>query len=296
MSKVSIAIIGLSRSLSKPTIDALSSGKFDHRIQFPIKIVAPEKHQSTDKFKFIQTNLSDSTMEFISNELKGTDTIVELASPQDELLALVEKLVANVRPNLFIPSQFGIDILHARKIIPDILQMKYDHSVNVRGLGIKVVDIVTNWFAEEGKYLYEVLPHVNLDPETNTYLQIGDLDTKFAYTRTEDAGFVIARVATESSVNSLPDQIRVKSGSISFKELLDRYEQTHNVKLSVGEKLTPLEALAQLKEKHDKSAGFFWGDFFFYIHTLAATTGLDYDNKDNELINPGESIWKWTPF
>ncbi|KAG7660587.1 uncharacterized protein J8A68_005853 [[Candida] subhashii] len=295
MSKVSIAILGLSGSLGKPTIEAINSGKFDDKIQFPVKAFSRQDRESTDRIKYIKSELTEDTVDSISQELAGVDVIIEYLNPNPALLTIVEKVLEKVKPKLFIPSQFGIDILLARQYIPDILHMKYDHSENVRAIGgIKVVDIVTNWFAEDGLYLYEFVPHIGIDKETNTYLQIGDLDTTFPFTRVEDIGYIAIATAT-TPVEKLPDQIRVKSGDVSFREVIERYEKNHNVKLEVGTKLTPEEAMKQLKEKHEKT-GFNWGDFFFYLQTLAVAVGLSYDSKDNELINPDESIWKWGVF
>ena len=54
MSKVSIAIIGLNGFIGKHVLNAINSGVFDSKIQFPVKaITRKEGSQSTDKIKYI---------------------------------------------------------------------------------------------------------------------------------------------------------------------------------------------------------------------------------------------------
>ncbi|EGW30638.1 CIP1 protein [Spathaspora passalidarum NRRL Y-27907] len=292
MSPVSIAIIGLNGSLGKPTLEAINSGKFDSKIKFPIKALTRKAQTSTDKIQYIQTEITPDTIDSIVEKLRGTDVIIELVSHNPDLLNTIEPIIVKSQPKLFIPSQFGSDLATMNKYIPGFLGFKNAHSENVRKAGIKSVDIVTNFFAEPSKFLYEVVGHVGIDPANKSILQLGDLNTRVAFTRVEDIGNVIVAVAT-TAPESLPDKIRVKSGSISYQDAIDRYEQTHNVKLEVKEKYTVEEAKQQLSEKLAK--GFNPADFLWYLHVGGATGDLNYDD-DNELINPNQFLWKWTEY
>ncbi|RLV96334.1 hypothetical protein JA1_000354 [Spathaspora sp. JA1] len=292
MSPVSIAIIGLNGSLGRPTLDAINSGKFDSKIKFPIKALTRKSQPSNDKIQYIQTEINSTTVGSIVDELSGVDVIIELVAANPELLTTLEQIVIQVKPKLFIPSQFGSDMAVIDKFIPGFLGFKTKHSENVRKSGIKTIDIVTNYFAEPEKYMYEIVNHVGIDPATQSILQIGDLNKKIEFTRVEDIGYVIVAVATATT--NLPDKIEVKSGAISYQELINKYEQTHNVKLSIKEKITVDEAKQQLQEKLAKS-GFSFQDFFWYLHVIGATGELNYKG-DNELINPNQSIWKWTAY
>ncbi|RLV91963.1 hypothetical protein JA1_003507 [Spathaspora sp. JA1] len=293
MSPVSIAIIGLNGSLGQPTLEAINSGKFDSKIQYPIKALTRKAQTSTDKIQYIQTEITSETVDSIAKQLAGVDVIIELVSHNPDLLNTLEQVVVQVKPKLFIPSQFGCEISVMDKFIPGFLGFKDAHSKNVRKAGIKTVDIITNYFAEPKKFLYEVVNHAGIDPSTQSILQIGELTNKVSFTRVEDIGNVIVAVAT-TNPNDLPDQIRVKSGSVSYQDIIDRYEQTHDVKLTVKDKITVEEAEQQLKDKIAEG-GFNPADFLWYLHVVGANGAIYYEG-DNELINPNQSIWKWTAY
>ncbi|RLV95778.1 hypothetical protein JA1_000689 [Spathaspora sp. JA1] len=295
MAPVSIAIIGLHGSLGKPTLDAINSGVFDDKLKFPIKaLTRNDNNPSTDKIEYIKTEINSETIDSISSALSGVDVIVELITPNPELFTALEKVAEKVKPKLYIPSQFGSDIDDVRKLIPGFLTVKTQHTENLRNLGIKTVDIVTNYFAQPGSFLYEFVTHIGIDPATNSVVQIGSLDTKSPFTRVEDIGKVVLAVAT-TPIDKLPNKLKVKSGSVTYKEFIERYESSHNVVLTIKEKLTTEEAKKQLDERLKESGGFNFKDFTFYLH-VAGALGLEYDGKDNELINPNESIWKWQKY
>ncbi|EGW30152.1 uncharacterized protein SPAPADRAFT_63760, partial [Spathaspora passalidarum NRRL Y-27907] len=248
MSQISLAIIGLNGALGKPTLDAINSGKFDDKLKFPIKALTRKDTPSTDKIQYIKTEINSETVDSIANSLSGVDVIAELVTPNPDLFSTLEKVAGKVKPKLYIPSQFGADIESVSKLIPGFLALKTKHSENLRGLGIKTVDVITNLFAQPGSFLYEHVAHVGIDPDTNTVFQIGDLDTELEFTRLEDIGNVVLAVAT-TPIDKLPDTIRVKSGEIAYKDIINNYEKSHNVKLTVKEKITTEEAKKKLDEK-----------------------------------------------
>ena len=111
MSKASIAIIGLNGFLGKHALNAINSGIFDSKIQFPIKAISrKEGSTSTDKIQYIVSPETSAEDAHLIESIKGVDAIIDLTGASPEASAKVQKLVAKVKPQLFIPSQFGIDI------------------------------------------------------------------------------------------------------------------------------------------------------------------------------------------
>ncbi|EGW29892.1 CIP1 protein [Spathaspora passalidarum NRRL Y-27907] len=291
---VSIAVFGLHGSLGQPTIDAINSGKFDNKLKFPVKAITRKDKTSTDRIEYIKTEINPDTVDSIAAKLPGVDVIIELLACTPDLFACTEQIVAKVKPKLFIPSQFGSDYTVCNEFVPGMFYNKISHSENVRKMGVKAVDIITTFFAQPGLYMYEVVGHLGIDPKTKSYFQIGDLNTKVPFTRVEDIGYVVLAVST-TPIDTLPDEIKVKSGSISYADAIDKYEQTHDVKLEKSSEITTDEARKQLNEKLKQTGGFNWNDFLWYLHVIGAH-GIDYDEKDNELINPNQSVWEWTKY
>ena len=296
MSKVSIAIIGLNGFIGKHVLNAINSGVFDSKIQFPVKaITRKEGSQSTDKIKYIVSPETSPDDANLIDSLKGVDAIVELTGPNPELFSKIEKIVEKVKPKLFIPSQFGVDIAQVNSYAPGFLALKTQHSQAVRKLGIKVVDIITAFFAVPGSFLYEQAGGVGIT-EKGVNL-IGDIDQKFHVSKLEDVGNVVLAVATHQPYSDLPDTIHVASEVITVKDVIDRYEKSKGIKLDIISKKSAEEGKKEFVDK--LNAGFNPNDFVFYLQVIVAQgldKGLYFSKLDNELFNPNESLWKWGKF
>lgn len=296
MSKVSIAIIGLNGFIGKHVLNAINSGVFDSKIQFPVKaITRKEGSQSTDKIKYIVSPETSPDDANLIDSLKGVDAIVELTGPNPELFSKIEKIVEKVKPKLFIPSQFGTDIGQVDTYAPGFLALKTQHSQAVRKLGIKVVDIITALFAVPGAFLYDWVGAAGIT-EKGVNL-IGDIDQKFHVSKLEDVGNVVLAVATHQPYSDLPDTIHVASEVITVKDVIDRYEKSKGIKLDIISKKSAEEGKKEFVDK--LNAGFNPNDFVFYLQVIVAQ-GLDkgtyFSKLDNELVNPNESLWNWGKF
>ena len=85
----------------------------------------------------------------------------------------------------------------------------------------------------------------------------------------------------------LPDRITVK-------DVIDRYSKDHNVELKVVSEQSAEDAKKEFTES--LKVGFDGDKFLWYLQVIAAQgldKGLLSSKLDNELVNPGESLWKW---
>lgn len=296
MSKVSIAVIGLNGFLGKPVVDAIESGKFDDKIQFPIKAVTRKEKPSTSKIEYVVAQLDDEHIDDVAAKLKGTDVIIELVAPNPQLFLTLEKVAAKVQPKLYIPSQFGVDILQIDAYARGFLAIKTEHSTKLRESGLKVVDFVTGFFAEPGAFLYEIVGVAGIDPATKTITQRGSPDSKISITKLPDIGYSLVSLLTQDPA-TLPDTVRISSQVITLQDVIDKYEANHDVKLSVVKTISKEDTLKDFQDR--LAAGFNFADFFFYLQAVA-TQGLDkgvlFSEVHNELVNPGESLFKWGKF
>lgn len=295
MSKISIAVFGLNGTLGKPTLEALKSATFADNFQFPVLAVTRDasKYKSDEYVKYITGDYIGGKDALIK-QLIGVDVIVELIHPEPELLASLEAIAAEVKPKVFIPSQFGTDVKAAADIFPGLFQIKTDHSNSIRKLGIKVVDISTGFFAE-GAWLYDIAGHAGIDADTNTVTYFGSPDKKIAFSSLGDVGRVIATVASKPA-SELPDSLKVQSGEVSFGEIAKRYEENHNVKLKVN---SVSEADAAAEAKKQWAQGFEPSKVLYYLHYVASAgvdKGVSFSANDDEYVNPGEKLWKWANF
>lgn len=295
MSKVSVAVFGLNGALGQPTLEAIKSPVFADKFQLPILAVTRDasKYTSDEYVKYI-TGDYISGKDALVKELSGVDVIVELLHPEPALFAAIEAIVAEVKPKVFIPSQFGCNLADAAKVFPGFLLIKTNHSENVRKAGVKVVDVYNGFFAQ-GLWLYEIVGQAGVDPESKTVTYFGSPETKFAYSSLDDVGRVIASIASKPA-SELPDFVRVQSGEVSFAEIAKRYEESHNVKLEV-KNVSEADAAANAKDVW--AQGFDPTKFLFYLQVLASSgvdKGVSFSANENELVNPGESLWKWAKY
>ncbi|KAK6463507.1 hypothetical protein DFJ63DRAFT_312817 [Scheffersomyces coipomensis] len=303
MTKVSISIIGLSGLLGPPVLEAINSGLFDNKIKFPVKALSRKHQTSTEKVEYIQTELTNDVIPFIVESLTGVDVIIELVTPIPTLLNTLEQIVEKVAPKIYIPSQFGVDIGQVATYSPGFLSNKSKHANAIKNPNVKTIDVVTSLFAHEGSFLYEYVGLVGINTEDKTIVQRGSPSTKFSITKVRDIGFSLVSIAT-LPVETIPTPFRISSDIITYQDVIDRYEASHNVKLSTVKTLTKEETLQELNSNFTKDFNFTDSDFtmdkfVLYVNDIIAqgfNKGADFTNIHNELINPKESLWKWSKY
>lgn len=292
--KPSVAILGVSSALGQYTLKALELPFLADKIQFPVKAVTRDasKKTNTAAVQYVQADLTAENADKVAEALAGTDVIIELLGFNPATFAVVETVVKAVKPKVFIPSQFGVEI-NKVSYFPGFLEAKEKHSAAIRALGVKSVDIIPSFFADEGSYLYEIVAHVGIDAAAKTVTYFGSPDTKFSYTKLEDVGKVVASVASIPP-SELPDKVRVEAEQISFKEFASRYEKKNNVTLTAKN----VDG-SYLQEAQEKYKNFSFNDFLYYLQVIASQgtdKGASFSSNENELVNPGAKNWTWTTY
>ncbi|GME99443.1 unnamed protein product [Ambrosiozyma monospora] len=122
------------------------------------------------------------------------------------------------------------------------------------------------------------------------------LDTKFDVSYLGDIGKALAAIVTIGDFDKLPNKIRISSDRITTDQALDNYEKIHGVKVT-REYVSKADTYKKAHELYD--AGFNFKDFGFYLQYFVSEgddKGVAFSKNENELINPGESLFKWTKF
>ncbi|KAK6460614.1 hypothetical protein DFJ63DRAFT_235720 [Scheffersomyces coipomensis] len=303
MSKVSIAIIGINGFLGKPVLEAINSGKFDDKIAYPIKALTRKDVESTEKIQYIKTEIDDASIPFIVESLKGVDSVIELVAARPELYEVLEKVVIQIKPKVYIPSTFGVDLTKIHPYAPGFLTTKHHHVDHVRKAGIKTVDFANSLFAVPGAFLYEYAGAVGVNPADNTVTVRGSLQDKISISKVEDIGYSIVSLST-LPVGKIPDLFRIHSEVVTVQDVITKYEINHNVKLEIVKTISKEDALKELLETIPGEINFFAADFtlpnfFLYLQVIVSQgteKGAHFLEVDNELVNPGEKYWKWGKF
>lgn len=291
-----VAVYGLNGTLGADVIKALISEPFVSKIKTPIKLLTQSPDQkvvTSDKVEYI--NVKETPLK---QALQGIDVFINLGNfPTAASPEVIEALVAN-NVKLYIPSQFGTDLEALQDDFPGFLDGKNAHSNEARSKGIKTVDIYTGLFIGADQIFYGPSPFsvLNFDADKKEVEIVGDENTVINPSFFKDIGNVVAALATRDDYKSIPDKVRTYSGKVTLGDLVAHYEKKHNVKIT-KKYIKPSEVIAEAKEKYKN---FSFQDFFLYLRAFLAGgegKGLIFESKnDRELINPGESLFKWTKY
>lgn len=292
---VQVAIFGIHGLLGSRTINAFLSEPFASKVAFPLRIVtsdATKKPVEDDRLKYI--SYKDVSFE---EAFSGVDVVVNVSNPYFAPVADVLRAAAANKVKLYIPSQFGTDLAAASKDFPNFLALKTEHSNAARAAGLKTVDIPNGLFIDEDqKLMGKKLSVLVQDLEANTVELIGDEKTKINPAFLQDMGKSIAALATVDDYSKLPDTVRIYSDEVTLGDLVAHYEKVNGVKLTT-KNVPAAEIIAAAKASF---ANFSFRDFGLYLRALLALgdgKGVIFEsNNQRELVNPGESLFKWTRY
>ena len=280
----SVAIFGVNSSVFPTIFEAITSSIFKSNFKFPLRGITRSKNGKTDTSELEYYEANDE--ESLKKAFEGFDIIISLAGPSADFEVLA-KAVISAKPKLYVPSQFGMDL----DIIPfDVLGFKTKHSRDVRAGGIKAVDICTSHFLQKGAW-NDVPSHaLSLNFEGEKAIIRGDPNVKWAFTTYENVGQTIASVISKDP-STIPDKVRVWSDKITQEQLLNRMMGENYPR-----KYVSYEDSLKESNKTIELVGIRAEDFLLYTQTVSASGLLDFDWDSKELINPGETLFKWIKF
>lgn len=118
----------------------------------------------------------------------------------------------------------------------------------------------------------------------------GDPNVKWAFTAYENVGQTIVLVISRDP-STLPDKVRVWSYKITQEQLLNRMMGEDYPRKYV----TYEDSLKESKETIE-IVGIKAEGFLLYTQTVSASGLLDFDWDSKELVNLGETLFKWIRF
>lgn len=198
----------------------------------------------------------------------------------------------NVR--LYIPSEFGVD--HTIHGFPhpewDTKKRHVSIAHEVLPKSTKVIQIFIGLFLEDSIGYW-----FGFDTKKGVYEAIESADTKVSFTSLDDVGRVMAVLAgmSEGELEKLPDQLHISGTSASMSDVAKLMTNAQSMPKG-GISVTTADE-AEYKHKAFESGA---RNPAPYLRFLMGNGSIDHRPKseggignDNELVNPGESRWKW---
>lgn len=113
---------------------------------------------------------------------------------------------------------------------------------------------------------------------------IGSANTKTAFTSLGDIGKAVASLA-RISPSEIPDDLRIVGANVSLKEASEAMTAVSGNKIELKEiELGPYKKETTKRTEGDPAA---------FIRFVMGDGHLDFTENNNELVNPGEKLWKW---
>lgn len=288
----SIAIFGTSGCLGPAVLKELQDSKYDGKIQYPVKAITTQdkSKESNDKIQFIQGTISDPSND-LATQLKGTDIIISLTGPKPEILSGLETLIKAVKPKIYIPSEFGCenDKIPAEESHPGN-SIKTDHTNKVKH-DTKVVSIYNGFFRIPPIFLYGFVNHIGIDKEKKTVTYVGSEDCAFPFSTGVDIAKTIGYICTVDPSKVLP-AYRIYSGMKKVKEVVEEAEKETGSKFD-----SKVISAQEAKDSYLKTVKAGEPDFIGFLFSVAFAgpgKGVEFAQNEREVVNPGESSWKWS--
>ncbi|EWC44725.1 hypothetical protein DRE_06503 [Drechslerella stenobrocha 248] len=289
MTKPVVAVAGGTGTLGTELIGALLDPRF--RSKYKDVIVLTRNVDTPQVAKWEQQGLL--AREYAANDgqsvldaLSGVDILVNTVASKDEgfksqLAAAIASTSSSVQ--LYLPSEFGVD-----HYIHDFKHPEWDkkkaHFEAVRQReSLKVCRVFPGLFTD-----HSIGPWFGFDTKAAKYEFIGTGDTPVSFTSIADIGKAVANAIANIPVKDFPEALYLCGDSASPRQLAGL--ASANGATNAEPEILLLEYPAY-KERvvADISLNPGW-----YLRFLMHEGKIDNkDRNDNELVNPGERLWKW---
>jgi hypothetical protein len=185
---------------------------------------------------------------------------------------------------LYIPSEFGVDHYREGHVVHPEWTMKQNHfklATELSADRVRICRVVNGMFLEDS-----LGPWFGFETQKGEIRLFGKNDTVLTFTSLGDVGRAVAEIAS-MRVEDVPEKVYLAGCVMTVQQIADLWDgKVKIVELSEEEKGKAEVAIREGRPYSDK-------DPALGIQ-LAMAEGIDFSGKnDNELVNPGESRWKW---
>jgi len=143
-------------------------------------------------------------------------------------------------------------------------------------------------------------PTVGFDFDNHLITVFGSPDSRIAFTGKDDIGRSVAQLSLLSLspdpkvVASVPEHVRIAGSSRTFAEVKHIVESLHRDRTPIGIESLDLNEQREKLKQDVVSGNLHKENIAGHLRLLFGEGKMDWAaENNNELINPGESLWKW---
>ncbi|KAI0755213.1 hypothetical protein C8Q80DRAFT_1093731 [Daedaleopsis nitida] len=236
--------------------------------------------------------------ESLDTVLAGADVVVN-ALPMSASATINKELTASLVKNgvkVYFPSEFGADTrtVHfpgfEHPEWPDKRAAQAEVRTATQGR-VKVVALITGVFMS---WLFDPTePFPGIDVPRNTFRCLGSPATKFATTHPADVGRAVARLSLlaldPDPAAAVPDVLRIAGQLVSMEDIRDAVARGRGV--LPGSVVS--EDLGAVKDALRANYPGPLENIADYVRVDIGEGNMNFVENSNELVNPGERLWKW---
>jgi len=285
MAPITVAVAGATGLLGKPIVRALLSPQYyPKEVGRVIFFTRDPNSPASQELKALGGEPVQGSIS--ADLLKGVDVLVNSLAGHSspDLLNEYAKAAVDAGVKVYFPTEFGFD--HRNTAIKhDVFNTKQVHEDYARQIGgdkLKVVVVYTALFLDS---TWAFGPYLGFDWKNRVFTAVGSPKTKVTFVHTKDIASSVARLSILAVQNpsSVPDRLRISGDAVSTEEFAEIFTKESGDKVEV-KVVDAAEFNANLKPEN----------FAAYLQALVGE-GADYSKgNSDELVNPGESLWKWT--
>jgi len=217
--------------------------------------------------------------------LAGVDVVINSWNHGvgDDIQLSLSKAAAESGVKVYFPSEFGYDTRSSQTNHKNWNSKKrLQAAARAASPNLKVIAVYTAAFLENF-----IQPYLGLDTANKHFTALGSADGKFSLTAKADIAASVTRLALLAAANpsSVPDHVRLAGDTKSIRELAEIFGRASGETIQVTEE--PVGILPDGEQDGVPA--------LLRLLRIGMTNGEIDFSKDNqgELVNPGQSLWKW---
>lgn len=296
----SVAIAGASGKLGKYIVQAFTAEKV--RPKFADIVLLSRQRDYT--VPGTTTRQISKDVDTIINALEGVEVVINALGKDahETKVSLIHAIGKVSSVKLYFPSEFGVD--HNLPgpdgklgTHPDFEHREWKGKKALRELAEKT-------FADSGRevkicHMYTSLmtelsfgPWFGMSVKNKRFEAVGSADQKVSWTCMLDIGKALVSLAAMSRSVDIPTDIRISGDSKSVKEVAQILDEV----AGDGERTTVEEVDLEAKRRYAHDHEPELNPAAFIILSMGSGN-LDFGpsglGNNNDLVNPGERLWKW---
>lgn len=307
-----VAIAGgtglIGRSVAEIFLSPAYHSQFSRVVIFTRNPVSPAalelEKQGAEVVKVTFDNEDPEDAAALKRALEGVDVVVNaivstpIAAPGMKVLV---KAAVNAGVKVYFPSEFGVDRrLNAFEGF-DMAEwyLKIEHLDFIKeiskGKNFKVILLYTGLFLEDS-----LIPWLGFHIAEQRIEVFGSPESKVAYTSKADIGRSVAQLSLLSLSSdakvaaSVPEHVRIAGSNPSFTDIGNLFDKAFPARSPFRVESLDLDEQREILKQDVGSGRLGKEDNGRHLRLLFGEGKMDWSKENtNELINPGEKLWKW---